>query len=202
MPSQAPRSAHGNSGRAPGLALAARPGIGVDGAGGARPCARTFALKECAPQNIKVWEARISGKPGPGKGAGAVGGKPADAADQIRAAIAKLEERVDTIGAALLGTEEFAGVATAASTLRARAQKGLNDHWGRQLAFFNMPSREDIAAIGDRLMSMDERLARVEQILSRMAGPDLAAKRAGPARTRKPPPKAAAPAKPNAKSAS
>jgi hypothetical protein len=127
----------------------------------------------------------------------------ADPADQIRAAIAKLEERVDTIGTALMGTEEFAGVATAASTLRARAQKGLSDHWGRQLAFFNMPSREDIAAIGDRLMSMDERLARVEHMLARMAGPDPGAKRAGPARTRKPPAKpAAAPAKPNAKSAS
>ncbi len=106
-----------------------------------------------------------------------------------------------------MGTEEFAGVATAASTLRARAQKGLTDHWGRQLAFFNMPSREDIAAIGDRLMSMDERLARVEHLLSRLAGPDKAPLRAGPARTRKPPAKeASAPsakpaAKPNAKSA-
>lgn len=107
------------------------------------------------------------------------------------------------IGTALLGTEEFAGVATAASTLRARAQKGLNDHWGRQLAFFNMPSREDIAAIGDRLMSMDERLARMERTLARLAGPEATPARPGPARTRKPPPKAAAaPAKPNAKSAS
>lgn len=168
---------------------------------------RLPARAERMRQQQSLWEAHISGKPGPGRGSkpGAADAKIADPADQIRAAIAKLEERVDGIGTALMGTEEFAGVATAASTLRARAQKGLNDHWGRQLAFFNMPSREDIAAIGDRLMSMDERLARVEHMLSRMTGPDPGAKRAGPARTRKPPASqtpAAAPSKSGAKSAS
>lgn len=142
----------------------------------------------------------MSGKPG--HGAATASGRPLDTADQIRAAVAAIEERVNTIGTALLGTEEVAGMATAASTLRARAQKGLNDHWARQLAFFNMPSREDIAAIGDRLMSIDERLARVEQTLARLAGPDPSARRAGPARTRKPPaPVATKSPKPNGKSA-
>lgn len=119
--------------------------------------------------------------------------KKADAADAMRAAIVKLEERIDQIGTALLGTEEFAGAAAAASTLKARAQKGLNDHWGRQLAFFNMPSREDIAALGERLMLMDERLARVERLLARIAPPDAeTAAVHRPPRTRKPPARAAA----------
>ncbi|MBY0422627.1 MAG: hypothetical protein K2Q06_10005 [Parvularculaceae bacterium] len=76
--------------------------------------------------------------------------------------------------------------------MRARAQKGLNDHWARQLAFFNMPSREDIEAIGDRLMSMDARLARMEEALARLAGPAAKPVRSGPARTKKPPTKPAA----------
>lgn len=154
----------------------------------AAPCASPAPLKECTANRTQPWEATISGKPG--RNAAPPSAKSLDTADQIRAAIASIEERVNTIGTALLGTEEVAGVATAASTIRARAQKGLNDHWARQLAFFNMPSREDIAAIGDRLMSMDERLARVESLLARMAQPAPAAPRGGPARTRKPPPKA------------
>ncbi len=39
----------------------------------------------------------------------------------------------------------------------------------RQLAMFNMPSREDIEALGERLISMDDRLVRIEETLKRMA---------------------------------
>jgi hypothetical protein len=108
-----------------------------------------------------------------------------DPADAIRSAIAKLEERVDEVATALMGTEEFAGAANAASNLQLRLKKGMSDHMARQLALFNMPSRQDIAAIGERLMGIDERLGRVEAVLSRMAPPD-ARPRSGPPRTRKP----------------
>lgn len=92
-----------------------------------------------------------------------------DAADPIRAAIAELEGRIDTIGSALLGTEEFARTANAASNIQLHLKKSMSDHMGRQLALFNMPSREDITAIGERLMSIEDRLVRVEGLLGRMA---------------------------------
>jgi hypothetical protein len=111
-----------------------------------------------------------------------------DPADAIRAAIATLEERIDLIGTTLMGTEEFAKTAHAASQLQLRAKKGVNDYMARQLALFNMPSREDIAAIGERLMTMEERLLRIETLLTRLAPPAPAAARTP--RTRKPKKKA------------
>ena len=84
-----------------------------------------------------------------------------------------------------MGTNEFAGAANAASQIQLRMKKGVSDHMGRQLALFNMPSREDISSIGERLMTMDERLIRIETLLARLAPP--AVPPAGrPARTRKP----------------
>lgn len=108
----------------------------------------------------------------------------------MRGAISRLEERVDSLATTLMGTEEFAGAANLAANLQLRAQKGMNDHMARQLAFFNMPSREDIAAIGERLISMDDRLVRIETMLVRMAGPAAAPSGASrPPRTKKPPKK-------------
>lgn len=120
-----------------------------------------------------------------------ISGKPiTDPSDAIRGAIAKLEERVDSIATTLLGTEEFASAANMASNLQLRAQKGMNDHMSRQLAFFNMPSREDISSLGERLASMDDRLVRIEQMLSRLAGPQASMSGgSGPPRTKKPPAK-------------
>lgn len=111
-----------------------------------------------------------------------------DPADPIRAAIAELEGRIDAIGTALMGTEEFARTANAASNLQLRLKKTMSDHMGRQLALFNMPSREDISAIGDRLMSIEERLLRVEGMLSRMA-PREAPDASRPPRTKRPAPR-------------
>lgn len=107
----------------------------------------------------------------------------------MRGAISRLEERVDSLATSLMGTEEFAGAANLAANLQLRAQKGMSDHMVRQLAFFNMPSREDIASIGERLISMDDRLVRIETILARMAGPAAAPGANRPPRTKKPPKK-------------
>jgi hypothetical protein len=90
-----------------------------------------------------------------------------DPGDALRNAASELESRVDTIANALMGTEEFADAAGFASQM----QKGVADHMSRQLAWFNMPSRGDVAAIGERLMVMENRLARIEAVLSRLAPP-------------------------------
>lgn len=110
--------------------------------------------------------------------------------DALRTAISELESRVDTIANALMGTEEFAGAANLASNLQMRMQKGVSDHMSRQLAWFNMPSRGDITAIGERLISVEDRLARIESMLSRLAPAEKKAPAPGaPPRTRKPAPK-------------
>lgn len=85
-----------------------------------------------------------------------------------------------------MGTDEFARTANIASNLQLRLKKGMNDHMSRQLALFNMPSREDISSIGERLMTMDDRLIRIENMLLRMAPPDPSARAGRPPRTKKP----------------
>lgn len=96
-----------------------------------------------------------------------------------------------------MGTEEFAGAANIASNLQMRMQKGVADHMSRQLAWFNMPSREDITAIGERLISVEDRLVRIESMLARLVPAEKKSPAAGrPPRTRKPAPKAAPDSRP------
>lgn len=85
-----------------------------------------------------------------------------------------------------MGTEEFANAANLASNMHLRVQKGVGDHMARQLAYFNMPSREDVASLGERLISIDDRLARVEALLARLAPPEKKTAAGRPPRTKKP----------------
>lgn len=86
-------------------------------------------------------------------------------------------------------TEEFSKTANAASSVQMRVRKGMNSHMARQLALFNMPSREDMTALAERVMTMDERLVRIEAMLQRMAPEASAQRTARPPRTKKPSPK-------------
>jgi len=85
-----------------------------------------------------------------------------------------------------MGTDEFARTANAASNVHLRLQKGMNSHMARQLALFNMPSREDIEALGERMMTMDDRLVRIEDMLRQMGTNQASAKTNRPPRTKKP----------------
>ena len=101
-------------------------------------------------------------------------------------AIGDLESKVDTITTTLLATDEFARVANSANSLSVRLKKGMADQMGRRMALLNVPSRDDIIALGERLMAMDERLVRIEKALSRLVPPDPISIPAGPPRTKKP----------------
>ncbi len=59
------------------------------------------------------------------------------------------------------------------------------------LAAMNVPTREDLVAIGERIGRLEDAVARVEALMTRKA-PSAAP---SPARTRKPPAKAGVPAK-------
>ncbi len=107
-------------------------------------------------------------------------------ADNIREAIATLEERVDTITTALMSTEEFAKTANVASNVQLRMKQGMNAHMARQLSMFNMPSREDITALGERIMTMDDRLVRIEEMLRQISPETKPAMKTRTPRTKKP----------------
>lgn len=114
-----------------------------------------------------------------------------DPMDTLRKAMGDLEARFDEMAKAVFGTEAFAQTSHRATELGAKVQKGVSEQMSKNLAFWNMPSREDVTAIGERLMTMDERLVRIEEALARLA-PDETRPATGPKRTRKPPAKKAA----------
>jgi len=105
----------------------------------------------------------------------------------LRDKIAALEQDFNSVASALLGTEEFAKTAAVIADLRLQLRKAIEDQMGRQLERFNMPSRDDIAALGERMMSIDERLIRVEEMLQGMAPKGDNANTSRPPRTKKKP---------------
>ena len=97
-----------------------------------------------------------------------------------------LEKEFNLIATALMGTEEFSRTATVVSGLQMRLQKAMEAHMARQLARLNMPSKDDITALGERMMSIDDRLIRVEEMLERIAPRKTESTSNRPPRTKKP----------------
>lgn len=70
-------------------------------------------------------------------------------------------------------------------------QKSLNDSMGRYFSAINIPTRQDVLGLGDRLSAIEERLTAIESILSKLTPetPPAAARAAPvarPPRTKKP----------------
>jgi hypothetical protein len=68
----------------------------------------------------------------------------------------------------------------------------MNETMSRYLQLVNMPSRQEVLALGERLSGIDERLSRMEALLAgRAVGPDSSTAAAPganrPPRTKKPP---------------
>ncbi len=69
-------------------------------------------------------------------------------------------------------------------------QKNLNETLGRALTGMNVPNRDDVAELGQRLAAIEERLARIETLIERGTGvvarppPSAAARRARASRRR------------------
>lgn len=111
-----------------------------------------------------------------------------DSMDSIRKAIGDLETRFDDVAKAVFGTDAFGKASGAATEIGVKAQKTVADQMTRNLEFFNMPSRQDVTAMGERLMTIDDRLIRIEAILEQLV-PAERKPASGPKRTRKPPAK-------------
>ena len=111
-----------------------------------------------------------------------------DPMDAMRKAMGDLESRFDEMAKAVFGTDAFAKASGTATDIGVKAQKQMAGQMSRNLEFFNMPSREDVTAIGERLMTIDDRLIRIEAALEKLVPPESKAA-SGPKRTRKPPAK-------------
>jgi polyhydroxyalkanoic acid synthase PhaR subunit len=97
----------------------------------------------------------------------------------------------------LMGSDEFAQSMGRWTEIYLGVQKNLNDTLGRALTGLNVPNRDDVAELGQRLAAIEERLARIETLIERGTGVTaVSTERRRPPRTRKPPAKSPPPAAP------
>jgi polyhydroxyalkanoate synthesis regulator phasin len=107
----------------------------------------------------------------------------------FREMLGQWESVANQFGTELMKSGEFARTMHGATSAATRAQEVAKEAMSRALAAANMPSREELAAIGERMSALEERLSRIESLLIKLAGQDAAPKveRPKPARTKKPP---------------
>lgn len=106
--------------------------------------------------------------------------------DPVQKAVASLEQRVNELGKAVFGSENFGKVMNTAVTTQARVQKRFADRMGKNLHFYNMPTQEDIVMLAEQCGRIEERMVAIEAMLLEVLGTKAAKTRKGPARTKKP----------------
>ncbi|MEL7108267.1 MAG: hypothetical protein AAGJ68_00860 [Pseudomonadota bacterium] len=106
--------------------------------------------------------------------------------DPVQNAIASLEDRVNVIGRAVFGSENFGKIMNTAVSTQGRMQKGFSDRMARNLHFYNMPSQDDVVALAEQCARIEERMVAIENMLLVLVEDKMPAARTGPARTRKP----------------
>jgi len=109
----------------------------------------------------------------------------------FREMLGQWENVANQFGSELMKSGEFARTVQGATSAGLRAQAVAKDAMSRALAAANMPSREDIVGLGERMGAIEERLSRIETLLIKLAGQDVPRlERPKPERTKKPPRKA------------
>lgn len=106
--------------------------------------------------------------------------------DPIQKAVEGLEERINVLGRAVLGTEEFGKLMNGAVRARLEVRKTFSDQMAKNLHFYNMPSQEDVILLAEQCGRIEERLVTVESLLHKLVDANAPARVTGPARTRKP----------------
>ena len=104
--------------------------------------------------------------------------------------VAQWEKNLNELANRTMGSDEFSKAINQAMSLSAGMQSSLGEVMGRYLASLNLPSRAEMAGIGERLHAIEERLDRVLALLQPPAGaakPGGAAASAKPPRTKRPP---------------
>ncbi len=101
-----------------------------------------------------------------------------------RETLDKWERQANEVGGKLLGTSEFSGAMNKASVVSLQMQKMLGEFMAKYLASLNLPSRDDVTALAERVGEVERLLHRVLNAMDvpQKEGPAPAS----PPRTRKP----------------
>ena len=113
---------------------------------------------------------------------------PRDPAVAFRELVTNWERNINSVANQVMGTESFSRLMQEAQRMQLAIQQATSEAMGRRLAALNMPTREDIIRLAEKLTEVDRRLARIEASLDDDATvvADVAPPGAKP-RTRQPP---------------
>jgi polyhydroxyalkanoate synthesis regulator phasin len=113
-----------------------------------------------------------------------------DPFDPLRKLVDDWEKRIDGVANKVMGTDGFSQAMNQTQTLSLRVQQGFQDAMGAHLKNINMPSRGDVLRLAESVQALNQRMARMENMLEQVlhnTGSAGTAGRSGPPRTRKPP---------------
>ena len=113
---------------------------------------------------------------------------PPDPGASFRELVTTWERNLNSVANQVMGTESFSRLMQEAQRMQLVLQQATSEAMGRRLAALNMPTREDIIRLAEKLTDVDRRLMRIEASLDGDATVVPAeVPRAAKRRTRKPP---------------
>lgn len=110
---------------------------------------------------------------------------PKDPFSMFRDLVGQWEKMTNEYGAKAFATPEAAQAMQGATAFSLQVQQAVHEAMTKVLAAANMPSRDDFAALGERVARMEAQLSRIEAALGAVPVRDTPK----PQRTKKPPSK-------------
>jgi hypothetical protein len=113
-----------------------------------------------------------------------------DPGEVFREFVTQWERNFNAFANQVMGSESFSRAMQGAQKAQLTVQQAVSDAMQRHLTTLNMPTREDVIRISEKVHEIDRRLARIETLLeaTTAAGQQTgSAARGGPARTKQPP---------------
>lgn len=92
-------------------------------------------------------------------------GMPQDPFTAFRQMVNQWEKMANEYGGKLAGSSEFAQGMQGATAVSLQIQQAVHEAMTKVLAASNMPSRADMAALGERIGSVETQLSRIEAAL-------------------------------------
>jgi hypothetical protein len=90
---------------------------------------------------------------------------PPDPAAMFRDLVTQWERNINSLANQVMGTESFSRLMQELQRMQLALQHATSEAMGRRLSAMNMPTREDIIRLAEKLGEVDRRLARIEASL-------------------------------------
>jgi hypothetical protein len=113
--------------------------------------------------------------------------KPIDPFAAWRDMVAQWEKNVNQLANKNMASDEFSGSMNQLMNVMLKSQQGVSEAMVKYLATLNLPSRQDLLALGEQLGSIESQLNRIALLLERQNRHASPVARKTPPRTKRPP---------------